>query len=121
MTAPWAVTVPGKMESAANARRGAGGFGRSARAQRDRLLGATDGFVRRPFLYFGALQGLAGGLALAGSLLIATSLSMAPAMIVAQHARVVDLDGPLLLAKDRENGLRYDGSTVYPPDAALWG
>ncbi|MBN8981936.1 MAG: dipeptide epimerase [Rhizobiales bacterium] len=53
--------------------------------------------------------------------MVATSLSMAPAMIVAQHARVVDLDGPLLLAKDRENGLRYDGSTVYPPDAALWG
>jgi len=53
--------------------------------------------------------------------MVATSLSMAPAMIVAQHARVVDLDGPLLLAKDRDNGLRYDGSTVYPPDAALWG
>jgi L-alanine-DL-glutamate epimerase-like enolase superfamily enzyme len=53
--------------------------------------------------------------------MVGTSLSMAPAMIVAQAARVVDLDGPLLLARDREPGLRYDGSTVDPPAAALWG
>jgi hypothetical protein len=46
---------------------------------------------------------------------------MAPAMLVAQRARVVDLDGPLLLAKDRSDGLRYEGSRVYPADAALWG
>jgi L-alanine-DL-glutamate epimerase-like enolase superfamily enzyme len=53
--------------------------------------------------------------------MVATSLAMAPAMLLAQRARYVDLDGPLLLAKDRDDGLRYDGSTVYPPDAALWG
>jgi L-alanine-DL-glutamate epimerase-like enolase superfamily enzyme len=53
--------------------------------------------------------------------IVATSLAMAPAMMIAQGARVVDLDGPLLLAKDRDDGLRYDGSTVYPPDAGLWG
>jgi L-alanine-DL-glutamate epimerase-like enolase superfamily enzyme len=53
--------------------------------------------------------------------MVATSLAMAPAMLVAQQARYVDLDGPLLLARDRDDGLRYDGSTVYPPDAALWG
>ena len=53
--------------------------------------------------------------------MVATSLAMAPAMLVAQRARVVDLDGPLLLAKDRPDGLRYDGSLVYPPLAALWG
>lgn len=53
--------------------------------------------------------------------MVATSLAMAPALVVAQRARVVDLDGPLLLTKDRDNGLRYDGSTVYPPDAGLWG
>jgi L-Ala-D/L-Glu epimerase len=53
--------------------------------------------------------------------MVATSLSMAPAMLLAQQARFVDLDGPLLLAGDRDGGLRYDGSTVYPPDAALWG
>jgi L-Ala-D/L-Glu epimerase len=53
--------------------------------------------------------------------MVATSLAMAPAMLLAQQARFVDLDGPLLLARDREGGLRYDGSLVYPPDAALWG
>jgi hypothetical protein len=53
--------------------------------------------------------------------MVATSLSMAPAMLVAQEARVVDLDGALLLAKDRADGLRYDGSLVHPPAAALWG
>jgi L-alanine-DL-glutamate epimerase-like enolase superfamily enzyme len=53
--------------------------------------------------------------------MVATSLAMAPAMLLAQQARFVDLDGPLLLARDREGGLRYDGSMIYPPDAALWG
>ena len=53
--------------------------------------------------------------------MVATSLAMAPAMLVAQRARVVDLDGPLLLAKDRPDGLRYDGSLVHPPTTALWG
>jgi L-Ala-D/L-Glu epimerase len=53
--------------------------------------------------------------------MIGTSLAMAPAMLVAQQAEIVDLDAPLLLASDRVPGLRYDGSTVYPPDPALWG
>ena len=53
--------------------------------------------------------------------MVATSLAMAPALTIAQGARVVDLDGPLLLAKDRDDGLRYEGSTVYPPGAELWG
>jgi L-alanine-DL-glutamate epimerase-like enolase superfamily enzyme len=53
--------------------------------------------------------------------MVSTSLAMAPALVVAQQARVVDLDGPLLLAKDRDDGLRYDGSLVHPPAPALWG
>ncbi len=53
--------------------------------------------------------------------MVATSLAMAPAMLIARQARFVDLDGPLLLAHDREGGLRYDESTVYPPEATLWG
>jgi L-alanine-DL-glutamate epimerase-like enolase superfamily enzyme len=53
--------------------------------------------------------------------MVATSLAMAPAILVAQGARVVDLDGPLLLAKDRRDGLRYEDSLVYPPTSALWG
>jgi L-alanine-DL-glutamate epimerase-like enolase superfamily enzyme len=53
--------------------------------------------------------------------MVATSLAMAPAMLLAPQARFVDLDGPLLLARDRDGGLRYDGSLVYPPEATLWG
>jgi L-alanine-DL-glutamate epimerase-like enolase superfamily enzyme len=53
--------------------------------------------------------------------MIATSLGMAPALLVAQGASWVDLDGPLLLDKDRTPGLRYQGSTVYPPEPSLWG
>jgi L-Ala-D/L-Glu epimerase len=53
--------------------------------------------------------------------MVATSLAMAPAMLLASDARFVDLDGPLLLKRDRDGGLRYDGSIVYPPEAALWG
>jgi L-Ala-D/L-Glu epimerase len=46
---------------------------------------------------------------------------MAPAMLVAGRARYVDLDGPLLLAKDRDGGLRYEGSLICPAESALWG
>jgi len=53
--------------------------------------------------------------------MMATSLAMAPAMLVAQRARIVDLDGPLLLAKDRPHGLRFEGSVAYPPEPVLWG
>jgi L-alanine-DL-glutamate epimerase-like enolase superfamily enzyme len=53
--------------------------------------------------------------------MVATSLAMAPAMLVAQRASLVDLDGPLLLARDRPHGLVYDGSLVHPATPALWG
>ena len=53
--------------------------------------------------------------------MVATSLAMAPAMLLAQRARVVDLDGALLLARDRPHGLRYEGSRVHPPTPELWG
>jgi L-alanine-DL-glutamate epimerase-like enolase superfamily enzyme len=61
------------------------------------------------------------GLRLMVGCMVATSLSMAPAVLVAQRARVVDLDGALLLARDREHGLRYEGSLVYPASQSLWG
>jgi L-alanine-DL-glutamate epimerase-like enolase superfamily enzyme len=63
----------------------------------------------------------AQGLAIMVGCMVATSLAMAPAMLLAPRARFVDLDGPLLLARDRDGGLRYDGSLVYPPEPALWG
>ncbi len=63
----------------------------------------------------------AQGYAVMVGCMIGTSLAMAPAVLVAQGAKVVDLDAPLLLARDRPNGLRYDGSLVRPPEPALWG
>ncbi|WP_296416993.1 N-acetyl-D-Glu racemase DgcA [Pseudooctadecabacter sp.] len=53
--------------------------------------------------------------------MVGSSLAMAPATIVAQGAEVVDLDGPLLLAEDRDVPLTFDGQGVHPPAAALWG
>jgi L-alanine-DL-glutamate epimerase-like enolase superfamily enzyme len=63
----------------------------------------------------------AQGYAIMVGCMIGTSLAMAPAALVAQGAQVVDLDGPLLLARDRPDGLHYDGSSVHPPEPALWG
>jgi L-alanine-DL-glutamate epimerase-like enolase superfamily enzyme len=53
--------------------------------------------------------------------MLGSSLSMAPAILAAQGARFVDLDGPLLLAEDREPHLRYEGSLLYPAPRELWG
>lgn len=61
------------------------------------------------------------GFAVMVGCMLATSLAMAPALLVAQGAQVVDLDGPLLLARDRDGGLRYEGATVFPAPSALWG
>jgi L-Ala-D/L-Glu epimerase len=61
------------------------------------------------------------GFALMVGCMISTSLAIAPALLVAQHARVVDLDGPLLLAQDRLHGMRFAGSIVHPAARELWG
>ena len=53
--------------------------------------------------------------------MVGTSLAMAPAMLLAGRAQFVDLDGPLLLARDRSPGLVYEGSIVHPPASDLWG
>ena len=63
----------------------------------------------------------ARGLAVMVGCMVGTSLSMAPATLLSPQAAFVDLDGPLLLASDRAPCLRYDGSLVHPPEAALWG
>ncbi|MCY3665293.1 MAG: dipeptide epimerase [Gemmatimonadetes bacterium] len=68
-----------------------------------------------------AAEARACGLDLMVGCMIATSLAMAPAVLLAQQARFVDLDGPLLLQKDREHGLRYEGSLLHPPHLQLWG
>src|ERR1035437_6301436 len=61
------------------------------------------------------------GLAVMAGCMVATSLAMAPAMLLAQSAQYVDLDGALLLARDRRDGLIYRDSLVFPPAPALWG
>lgn len=53
--------------------------------------------------------------------MVGTSLAMAPAHLVAQGAEIVDLDGPLLLAEDREPPLRYEEALMYPSGSELWG
>ena len=68
-----------------------------------------------------AREAVALGFGLFIGCMVGTSLGMAPAMLLTPQARFVDLDGPLLLAQDREHGLRYDGSIVHPPAPELWG
>ncbi|MBN9246848.1 MAG: dipeptide epimerase [Hyphomicrobium sp.] len=53
--------------------------------------------------------------------MVATSLAVAPAMLLASEADWIDLDGPLLLAHDREHGMRVENGVIYPPDPELWG
>jgi L-Ala-D/L-Glu epimerase len=98
------------------------------RASLDALMGKYDAVNIKLDKAGGLTEALAlaaeaeqRGLAIMVGCMVATSLAMAPAMLVAQQARVIDLDGPLLLAKDRAAGLRYDGSLAFPPEPALWG
>ncbi len=63
----------------------------------------------------------AAGLKVMVGCMIGSSLGMAPATLVAQGAAFTDLDGPLLLARDRRPGLLYDAQGVHPPAPELWG
>jgi len=63
----------------------------------------------------------AEGLTIMVGCMLATSLAMAPAVLLAQGAAYTDLDGPLLLAQEREQRLRYDREGVHPPGPELWG
>jgi L-alanine-DL-glutamate epimerase-like enolase superfamily enzyme len=68
-----------------------------------------------------AAQARAAGFAIMVGCMVSTSLAIAPALLVAQDAAFVDLDGPLLLARDRPDGLRFEDSVVHPAAPALWG
>ena len=61
------------------------------------------------------------GLGIMVGCMLATSLAMAPATMLGGFAEYVDLDGPLLLDRDREPSLIFEGSMVHPPTAELWG
>lgn len=80
----------------------------------DKTGGLTEALRLRDYAQTQGLQIMVG-------CMVSTSLSMAPAFIVAQGATVVDLDGPLLLQRDRTNGLHYNGSEILPPTTLLWG
>ena len=64
---------------------------------------------------------LRGGFGLMVGCMVAGSLAMAPAYLLTEGAEAVDLDGPLLLAADRNPAIRYKGSVMFPPERALWG
>ena len=80
----------------------------------DKTGGLTEALALRA-------QALEMGFGIMVGCMVGTSLAMAPAVILAQGARVTDLDGPLLLAEDRVNALQYDAEGVHPPHRALWG
>lgn len=80
----------------------------------DKTGGLTEALLLRD-------EAIAHGLKIMVGCMVATSLAMAPAILVAQGASWCDLDGPLLLARDRSPALRYDGATLYPPSPELWG
>ena len=61
------------------------------------------------------------GMGIVVGCMVGTSLGMAPAALLGAQARVVDLDGPLLLKRDRHPGIRYDASVMHPPPPELWG
>ena len=80
----------------------------------DKAGGLTEALALRD-------EAMAQGFGVMVGCMVGTSLAMAPAVLLAQGAALTDLDGPLLLAEDRANPLRYDGQGVHPPEAALWG
>ncbi len=61
------------------------------------------------------------GMGIVVGCMVGTSLGMAPATLLGAQARVVDLDGPLLLERDRHPGICYDASVMHPPPPELWG
>jgi len=61
------------------------------------------------------------GFLIMGGCMVGSSLAIAPMMTLESLCDIIDLDGALLLAEDVQNGLRYEGATVYPPSKALWG
>ena len=81
-------------------------------------LDKTGGLTEALKLADTALQ---NNLKLMTGCMVATSLAMAPAMVVAQKANIVDLDGPLLLAEDRAHGLTIDKAIMQAPTPELWG
>ena len=81
-------------------------------------LDKTGGLTEALALRDAALE---AGFGLMMGCMVGSSLAMAPAVLLAQAAQFTDLDGPLLLAEDRDHALKFDADGVHPPVAALWG
>lgn len=81
-------------------------------------LDKTGGLTEAVML---AAEARARGLTVMVGCMLGTSLGMAPATLLTGSAAFIDLDGPLLLARDREPPLHYEGSTIHPPEPDLWG
>jgi L-Ala-D/L-Glu epimerase len=80
----------------------------------DKAGGLTEGLAL-------AADAKAAGMKLMVGCMLSTSLGIAPALLLADQAECVDLDGPVLLAKDREGGVRMEGGVLYPPRVGFWG
>lgn len=80
-------------------------------------LDKTGGLTRALAL---ARQARARNMVVVVGCMVSTSLSMAPALLLSQFARFVDLDGPQLLARDRDPGLEYNGSLLSFSER-VWG
>ena len=80
----------------------------------DKTGGLTEALALRDVAH-------ARGFKIMSGCMVSSSLAIAPAILIAQKADFIDLDGPLLLAEDRKHSLRYDKDGVHPPDSELWG
>ena len=80
----------------------------------DKAGGLTEALAMRDAARAAGLKVMVGSM-------VATSLAVAPAFVVAQGADWVDLDGPLLLARDRDPPVRFEEGLLYPPPSQLWG
>lgn len=80
----------------------------------DKTGGLTEALAMRS-------EAQAAGFAIMVGCMVGSSLAMAPATLVAQGAAFTDLDGPLLLARDRERPLEFDAAGIHPPEPELWG
>jgi L-alanine-DL-glutamate epimerase-like enolase superfamily enzyme len=80
----------------------------------DKTGGLTEGLAMRA-------EAKATGFRIMMGSMMTTSLALAPAVLLGQGAEIADLDGPLLLAEDRDVALHYDEKGVHPPEPALWG
>jgi L-alanine-DL-glutamate epimerase-like enolase superfamily enzyme len=80
----------------------------------DKTGGLTEGLALKE-------AALAQGYGLMVGCMVGSSLAMAPATLLAQGATFTDLDGPLLLAEDRDHPLRFDQAGIHPPEPSLWG